>query len=210
MSTRLLIADDQEIARLGVRGFVADTEIEVVGEAATVGEALQLAASSSPDVILVSLRLPPQGGFLALEQIKQDHPDVPVIILAEQDHPSHLAQAHRSGAAGLLLKDVDRETLLGKLQAVSSGESLWTRTHRRRVIGVLAVPGSGDKVDVPLTPREGEVLRRMTEGLTNIKIADELGISCETVKEHVQHLLRKIGVSDRTQAAIWAVHSGIV
>jgi len=210
MSIRLLIADDQEIARLGVRHFVEGTEIEVVGEAADADELVQSAASSEPDVILISLRLPPDDGLLALERIKQDWPDVPVILLAEQDYPSHLARAHRSGAAGLLLRDIARETLLGGLQAVAAGESLWTRTHRRRVIGVLTTPASGAQVDVPLTPREGEVLRRITEGLTNIKIADELGISCETIKEHVQHLLRKIGVSDRTQAAIWAVRSGFV
>ncbi len=210
MSIKLLVADDQEVARLGVRGLVKETDVEVVGEAVTTGDLVELVSSREPDVILVSLRLPPRGGLLALEQIKQDHPDVPVVILAEQDYPSHLARAHRSGAAGLLLKDVGREDLLRGLQAVASGESLWTRTHRRRVVGVLATPVSGAQIDVPLTPREGEVLRRMTMGLTNIKIADELGISCETIKEHVQHLLRKIGVADRTQAAIWAVRAGIV
>jgi DNA-binding NarL/FixJ family response regulator len=114
------------------------------------------------------------------------------------------------GASGYLLKGCTREQLIKAIHTAASGESAWTRDELRRVTGALATPRLAADVEVPLTQRESEVLRQLAYGLTNKEIAQALHISYETVKEHVQHILRKIGVSDRTQAAVWAVRKGLV
>ncbi len=121
-----------------------------------------------------------------------------------------MARAVALGAAGYLTKDVSREKLMDTLRAASTGGSAFTRDELRRVSGALATPRLATDIDVPLTQRESEVLRQMSLGLTNKEIAKALDISYETVKEHVQHILRKIGVTDRTQAAVWAVRKGLV
>ena len=203
MSIRLLIADDQLVARLGLKGFLAGTEVKVVAEASSGKQAIELATKCKPDVVLMALRMPREDGLSALKRIKRKRPKLPVIITANQDHATYFAKAHALGASGFLLKDVRRKDLL------AAGERFWTRTHLRRVTGVLTAPRLDLDTDAPLTPREADVLRGMAGGLTNLEIADQLGISYETVKEHVQHVLRKIGVDDRTQAAVWAVRNGL-
>ncbi|HEV3005817.1 MAG TPA: response regulator transcription factor, partial [Pirellulales bacterium] len=114
------------------------------------------------------------------------------------------------GAAGYLLKGMNRDALIDSIRRVAAGADAWTREELRRVTGALATPRVSGDVEVPLTQRESEVLRQLAFGLTNKEIAGVLGISYETVKEHVQHVLRKIGVADRTQAAVWAVRKGLV
>ena len=114
------------------------------------------------------------------------------------------------GASGYLLKGCTRDELITAIRTAASGESAWTRDELRRVTGALATPRLTADVEVPLTQRESEVLRQLAYGLTNKEIAQALHISYETVKEHVQHILRKIGVSDRTQAAVWAVRKELV
>ena len=108
------------------------------------------------------------------------------------------------------LSDAELLELIDAIQAAASGEAIWSRDELRRVTGALAAPRNGSNVEVPLTKRESEVLKQLAFGLTNKEIAQSLGISYETVKEHVQHILRKIGVSDRTQAAVWAVRNNLV
>jgi len=114
------------------------------------------------------------------------------------------------GAAGFVMKSAPREKLLEAIRKAAAGDSAWTREELRRVTGALAAPRLTGDIEVPLTQRESEVLRQMALGLTNKEIAKMLGISYETVKEHVQHILRKIGVTDRTQAAVWAVRKNLV
>jgi DNA-binding NarL/FixJ family response regulator len=114
------------------------------------------------------------------------------------------------GANGYLLKSSSRDDLLATIHRAAAGEDAWTRDELRRVTGALATPRMSAEVDVPLTQRESEVLRQLAHGLTNKEIGQALGISYETVKEHVQHILRKIGVNDRTQAAVWAVRKNLV
>ncbi len=114
------------------------------------------------------------------------------------------------GASAYVLKSDSRARLIECIEAAVKGESLWTREELRRVTGALATPRVISDVEVPLTQRESEVLRQLANGLTNKEIANTLNISYETVKEHVQHILRKIGVSDRTQAAVWAVRKGLL
>jgi DNA-binding NarL/FixJ family response regulator len=210
MSIRLLIADDHEVVRCGLKTLVQGTEIEVVAEAATGEEAVKLTAKHNPDVVLLDIRMPDGDGLTALGRIKLDHPDTAVLMLSTYDNPTYVARAVALEAAGYVLKGAPRERLLETIRIASRGESAWTRDELRRVTGALATPRLSADVEVPLTKRESEVLRQLALGLTNKEIAQALDISYETVKEHVQHILRKVGVSDRTQAAVWAVRKGLV
>ena len=126
------------------------------------------------------------------------------------DNPASVARAIALGACGFLLKSFTREELLDTIRTAASGENVWTREKLRSVSGALRTPRLASNLEVSLSEREGEVLRQMTGGLTNKQIALAMNISYETVKEHVQHVLRKIGLTDRTQAAVWAVRNEIV
>ena len=210
MSIKLLIADDHEVVRCGLRSLMAGTEIEIVGEATTGEQAIQLALETRPDVVLLDIRMPGGDGLNALGRLKLEAPQIAVLILSTYDNPTYVARAVALGAAGYVLKGADREGLLEAVRKAAAGESAWTRDELRRVTGALATPRLNADVEVPLTQRESEVLRQLALGLTNKEIAQALHISYETVKEHVQHILRKVGVSDRTQAAVWAVRKGLV
>jgi DNA-binding NarL/FixJ family response regulator len=207
---KLLIADDHEVVRSGIKSLVAGTEIEVVAEAGTADEAVRLAEERRPDVVLLDIRMPDNDGLNALSRIKLSRTDLPVLMLSTYDNPTYVARAVALGACGYLLKGLTRDELLAAIRRVAAGGDAWTREELRRVTGALATPRVAADVEVPLTQRESEVLRQLAFGLTNKEIAQALGISYETVKEHVQHVLRKVGVSDRTQAAVWAVRKGLV
>ena len=210
MSIKLLIADDHEVVRSGLRSLFAGTDVEIVGEAKTGEETIQMALERELDIVLLDIRMPGGDGLNVLGRLKLDRPQLPVLILSTYDNPTYVARAVALGAAGYMLKSADRETLLDAIRRVAAGESAWTRDELRRVTGALATPRLNADVEVPLTQRESEVLRQLALGLTNKEIAQALHISYETVKEHVQHILRKVGVSDRTQAAVWAVRKGLV
>jgi DNA-binding NarL/FixJ family response regulator len=207
---KLLIVDDHEVIRLGLRMMLQETDLQVVAEASTAAEAVQAIQQHSPDVVLMDIRMEGGDGLNALGRIKLDHPELPVVLFSAYDNPTYIARAVALGAAGYVLKSAPRERLIEALHTAVSGESAWTREELRRVTGALATPRLSQDIEVPLTQRESEVLRQMALGLTNKEIAKMLGISYETVKEHVQHILRKIGVSDRTQAAVWAVRKNLV
>ncbi|MEX0712571.1 MAG: response regulator transcription factor [Pirellulales bacterium] len=210
MTIKLLIADDHEVVRSGLRSLVSGTEIEIVGEAATGDEAIRLAEQLVPDVVLLDIRMPDTDGLSALGRIKLAHPEIRVLMLSTYDNPTYVARSVALGASGYLLKGLGRDELLESIRRVGAGGDAWTREELRRVTGALATPRAAVDVEVALTQRESEVLRQLAFGLTNKEIAQALGISYETVKEHVQHVLRKVGVSDRTQAAVWAVRKGLV
>jgi DNA-binding NarL/FixJ family response regulator len=210
MTTRVLIADDHEVVRCGLKSLFAGTEIEVVAEASTGQEALRLISEMDLDLILLDVRMPDTDGLNVLGRLKLDKPDVPVLILSTYDNPTYVARAVALGAAGYILKGSDRDRVVEAVRRAATGESVWTRDELRRVTGALATPRLNANVEVPLTQRESEVLKQLALGLTNKEIAQALHISYETVKEHVQHILRKIGVSDRTQAAVWAVRKELV
>ena len=207
---RLLVADDHEVVRCGLKTLVADTDIEIVADVATGNDAVKYALTHDVDVIMLDVRMPDGDGLNALGRIKLDKPDVPVLILSTFDNPTYVARAVALGASGYLLKGCQRDDLLTAIRTVAGGDSVWTRDELRRVTGALATPRLNADVEVPLTQRESEVLRQLAFGLTNKEIAQALNISYETVKEHVQHILRKIGVTDRTQAAVWAVRKQLV
>ena len=207
---KLLIVDDHQVIRLGLRLMLEGTDLQVETEASSAAEALQAIENQAPDVVLMDIRMEGGDGLNALGRMKLDHPDLPIVLFSAYDNPTYVARAVALGAAGYVLKSAPRERLVEALQTAAAGESAWTREELRRVTGALATPRLSQDIEVPLTQRESEVLRQMALGLTNKEIAKMLGISYETVKEHVQHILRKIGVSDRTQAAVWAVRKNLV
>ena len=173
-------------------------------------EAVQQTLKHRPDVVLMDIRMPECDGLEALEKIRDQLPDTRVVMLSTYDNPTYVARSVALGASGLLLKGVGRDRLLDAIRRAAAGESVWTKEELRRVTGALATPRLASDGEVPLTQRESEVLHQVAYGLTNKGIAQALEISYETVKEHVQHILRKIGVTDRTQAAVWAVRKGLV
>ncbi len=210
MTIRVLIADDHEVIRCGLRSLFAGTEIEVVAEASTGTAAVEKTIETRPDVAILDVRMAEGDGLNCLGRIKLDYPDLPVLIFSAFDNPTYIARAVSWDAIGFVLKTSPSDVLLQAIRKAAQGESAWTRDELRRVTGALATPRLNSNVEVPLTRRESEVLKQLALGLTNKEIAQALGISYETVKEHVQHILRKIGVSDRTQAAVWAVRNDLV
>ncbi len=210
MAISVLIADDHEVVRLGLKNLLQGTECEVIAEAMTGEQALELVTTKKPDLVILDVRMSGGDGLYVLGRIKLDRPELPVILLSTYDNPTYVARAVALGASGYVLKSDSRERLLEAIQIAMRGDSAWTRDELRRVTGALATPRLQTDVEVPLTQRESEVLKQLANGLTNKEIALALNISYETVKEHVQHILRKIGVSDRTQAAVWAVRKGLV
>ena len=210
MPIRIVIADDHEVVRSGLRTLLSGTDIQIVAEAVTGEEAVRLTEKHKPDLVLLDIRMSDSDGLNALGRIKLNRPDMPVMMLSTYDNPTYIARAVALGASGYLMKGIARDDLVAAIRRVAEGGDAWTREELRRVTGALATPRVSADVEVPLTQRESEVLRQLAFGLTNKEIAQALGISYETVKEHVQHVLRKIGVSDRTQAAVWAVRKGLV
>jgi DNA-binding NarL/FixJ family response regulator len=206
---RLLVADDHEVVRSGLKTMLADTEIKVVADVATGQAAIQYVLENPVDVVLLDVRMVDGDGLVTLGRIRLDKPDLPILMFSYSDNPKYIARAVAMGANGYLLKVSTRDELIRAIKTAATGENLWTRDELRRVTGSLATPRISDDVEVPLTQRESEVLKQLAKGLTNKQIAEALHISYETIKEHVQHVLRKIGVTDRTQAAVWAVRRNL-
>ncbi|MBL9084691.1 MAG: response regulator transcription factor [Planctomycetales bacterium] len=210
MSIKVLIVDDHEVVRLGIKSLLTGSNIVVVGDAASGEQALAAVKAHKPDVILLDVRMPDSDGLTTLSRLRMEDSAVKVLMLSTYDNPTYVARAVALGANGYLLKSASREDLVAAIEKAAGGEDAWTRDELRRVTGALATPRMSGEVEVPLTQRESEVLRQLAHGLTNKEIGQSLGISYETVKEHVQHILRKIGVNDRTQAAVWAVRKNLV
>ncbi len=210
MSIKLLIADDHEITRVGLKSFFAGTDIKIIAEAVGGEAAVRLALKHRPDVVLMDVRMPEGDGLTALGRIKLDHPEMPIVMFSGFDNPSYIARAVALGASAYLMKNCSQEMIVRTVRRAAQGESVWTREELRRVTGALVAPRLAQDVEVPLTQREIEVLQKMSLGSTNKQIAQVLKISYETVKEHVQHVLQKIGVTDRTQAVLWAVRRNIL
>ncbi len=209
MPINILVADDHELVRRGLRSLLQGTEINISAEATTGEEAVRVTLEEKPHLVTLDVRMPDGDGLMALGRIKSEAPNVPVLMLSTYDNPTYIARSVALGACGYLLKTAGREELLNAIREGAAGKSIWTREELRRVTGALSTPRLAADVEVPLTRRESQVLRQLALGLTNKEIAQALEISYETVKEHVQHILRKVGVSDRTQAAVWAVRKGL-
>jgi DNA-binding NarL/FixJ family response regulator len=210
MIIKILVVDDHEVVRAGLKSLLTGSDIKIAAEGSSGEAAVRLALKHNPDVVLMDVRMAEGDGLTALGRIKLDRPEMPIIIFSAFDNPTYVARAVALGAAGYLLKGCGKEELLGAIRKAAKGESTWTREELRRVTGALATPRMASDVEVPLTQRESEVLMKLALGLTNKEIAQSLKISYETVKEHVQHILRKIGVTDRTQAAVWCARRGLL
>jgi DNA-binding NarL/FixJ family response regulator len=205
----LLIADDHEVVRKGLVSLFADSSIAVCGEASGPDEAVRQARKLKPDVVLLDVRFGETDGLEAVKRIRLAAPAARVVILSAFDNPTYVARAVAAGAHDYLLKTISRADLIAAVTAAAAGEPATRLGELRRVAGHMSRREKGDVTGVPLTPRETQVLRLVSMGLSNQEIADALEISVETVKEHVQNLLRKLGVGDRTQAAVWALRHGL-
>ena len=204
---RILVVDDDPVVRQGVRGFLGSRPgLEVVAEAADGDEAVRKARHLHPDVVLMDLVMPGTDGVEATKQIVAQDEDVRVVVLTSFTDDERVVPAVRAGAAGYLHKDATPAELERAVRAAARGEApLSPRAAARVLQSMTAEPAGPD-----LTPREREVLALLGEGLTNRLIARRLGVSEKTVKTHVGNVLAKLGVSDRTQAALWAVRHGLV
>ncbi|MGA2034527.1 MAG: response regulator transcription factor [Thermoguttaceae bacterium] len=206
---KLLVADDHELLRSGVKAMLADTEIKIVAEVTSGQAAVKYALEHEVDVVLLDIQMPDGDGLTALGRIKLEKPDLPILMLSVFDNPAYVARAVALGASGFLLKGCTRDELVNAITKAAAGENVFTRNELRRVSGALTTPRVTTDIEVSLTRREAEVLRQIAFGLTNKDIAKTLNVSDETIKEHVQHIFRKIGVRDRTQAAVWALRKGL-
>jgi len=210
MTIRVFAVDDHDVVLQGLPALFSGTNIQLTETAKSASAAFDLLAVERPDVLLLDIRMEGGDGLTALSKIKRDHPDLPVVMFSGHSNPTYIARAAALGASGYVLKSEPVERLLEVIRASAAGEATFRDRELRGGNGAVTVSRLGDQTDVALTNREGEVLRQLSHGLTNKEIAKMLGISYETVKEHVQHILRKVGVSDRTQAAVWAVRNHLV
>ena len=209
---KVLIVDDHQVVRQGLRTFLElHDDILVVGEAGNGEPAVAMAGQLSPDVVLMDLVMPVMDGITATSQIKSNCPDTRVIALTSFTEDDKIFPAIQAGASSYLLKDVTPDELVDAIRAVHHGE---TRLHpdimRRLVEQVAHQPPGRQSGFVPvLTEREREVIRLVAEGQSNRRIAETLTISEKTVKAHISNILGKLGLSDRTQMAIYAIKNGL-
>ncbi len=210
MAIRVLVADDHEIIRAGLKSLLRGTDINVVGEAVTGQEAVHRATKHNPDVILLDIQMPGNDGLWVLAKLKSHRPDLPVLMWSGFDNLAFMTRSASLGANGYVLKTVTRDELVKEIRTAAAGDMTWTRTELRRVGRAIVTPRTLALVEAPLTQRENEVLKELAHGAMNHEIAKTLGIGFETVKQHVKNIFRKIGTTDRTQAALWAVWNKLV
>jgi DNA-binding NarL/FixJ family response regulator len=210
---RLVIADDHELARAGLRAMLTGHRgLEVVGEAANGHEALTVCRHLQPDLALIDVRMPGLDGLATCRAIKQECPAISVILVTIHQKPEYLLEAIKAGAVGFVLKDISQRELITSVQQALRGESIMNKDLMIRLLQRLASepPGQEELPPGRLSPREREVLKLLTLGQTNREIAQNLTVSVATVKNHVEHILAKLVVSDRTQAAVRAIELGLL
>ena len=217
--TRLGIVDDHELARESLKDLLFDEpDIEVVGEAVNGRDALLLCSRLHPDLLLMDVRMPEMDGLAATQEIKQRYPTIGVLMVTMHENPDYLLEALKAGAAGYVLKDAPLEEVVGAVRRVREGESPLDPELAARLLRRLATETAGRARSLnnrvgpleTLTPRELEVLELMKLGRTNRQIAQDLVISLGTAKNHVEHIIAKLEVSDRTQAVVRALELGIL
>ncbi len=209
MTTTVLLADDHPALRAGLRAWFADSPIEIIGEADNGAQAQRLVEELRPQVLLLEVLLPGVDGLQCLGRLREAGIETPTLFYTGQTNPTYAARASALGAAGFLSKSSTREEIVAAITTVASGGACWPSDLVRRLSGPATGSTPPNVAPSPLTAREDEVLKQLAFGLSNKEIAQALGISYETVKEHVQHILRKLNVADRTQAAVWAVRQGL-
>lgn len=210
---KVIIADDHPLFRKGVRNLLGTTEdLEVVGEASSGDEALELAGTLRPDLVLMDIRMPGLNGIEVTRLIKQAFPHIEVLILTMFRDDQSVFAAMRAGAKGYVLKDADEDELLQSIRMVGSGRAVFSSDIAGRMIHFFSAPTAADPVHPPelseLTKRELEILRRIAAGDTNAQISARLHISVKTVANNVSNLLNKLQVADRSEAAKLLQRSG--
>ena len=212
---RIVIVDDHVMLRDGIVSILSEQpDFEVVGEAGSVAGALELAQTASPDLILMDYGLPDGTGLEATREIVAANPQIDIVLLTVHEEDDLLFEAVRSGAAGYLLKNISAKNMLARLRGLSQGDIAMERTESKRILSEFARTASPARTDqqqaFPLTDRELDVLRLIVSGATNKEIGAQLHISPYTVKNHVHHILDKLQVSSRRQAAELAVKRRLI
>jgi DNA-binding NarL/FixJ family response regulator len=218
---RLVLVDDHHLLRRGFRSLLAgEPDLEVVGEASNGREAIELCQRLHPDFVLMDVRMPVMDGLTATREIKREHPDIVVLIMTMHENTDYLLEALDAGAAGYVLKDTPADRLISAVRGTLNGESPLNQELAAQLLRRLAEerkheaasrrPEPHAPLRDPLTPRELEVLGLLATGQTNQQIAQTLVISKGTVKVHVERIIRKLNVSDRTQAAVRAIQMGLL
>lgn len=212
-AARLLIVDDHELARAGLRSMLARASgLDIIGEASNTIDALALCAQLQPDLVLMDIRMQGKDSLDAIGAIRHVNPGTKVIVLTIDERSSSIIRAMEEGASGYVLKDVTRKDLLDVVRRVlAGGQAFDSRLTLQVLQERVSKPESQPVHPIePLTSRERDVLRLIGKGLTNAEIGDVLGIGKGTVKSHVQRIIAKLGVTDRTQAAVLAVQLGLI
>lgn len=198
---KILVADDHPVVRDGLRALFAEyPNITLIGEAATGREAIKAAVIDQPDVIIMDLAMPDTDGFSATAEISRVAPEVAVLILTMSDDDVTVTKAMRAGARGYLLKGATKEEILRAVTAVADGQAIFGPSVAQRVLARLGAPATGDDPFPQLTPREHDVLRLLSQGLSNSAIADRLGLSLKTVNNNTSAIFTKLNVATRTEA----------
>jgi NarL family two-component system response regulator LiaR len=205
---RVLIADDHTVVRKGIRTLLlTEPGLEVVGEAADGVEADALYRRLLPDVLLLDLQMPRRGGIEVITELKQDFPEVHILVLTSSSDEEVVLTAVQSGALGYLMKDSTPEELVEAIRAVHNGRPFLQPSVAFKFMQAMKRPSA--TLEEPLTGREREILRHVAHGLSNQEIADRLTISERTVRTHISHILDKLDLENRTQAALYALRHGL-
>lgn len=209
---KVIVADDHRLFRQGLISLMHTRPdlVTIAGEAETGREAIALAQSCQPDVVLMDIYMPDINGLEATARVRDILPEVAVVILTSSEANDHVYEAVRLGAVGYLLKSLDAAELFDLLQAVAEGSATMTRAMASRLLREATGQGTWDESADPLTEREIDVLRLVAQGCSNPQIADALCITVNTVKVHLRNILSKLQVDNRTQAAAYAVQSGLI
>ncbi|MEG4861993.1 MULTISPECIES: response regulator transcription factor [unclassified Microcoleus] len=214
---RILLVEDDELFRLGLQTRLQQEScLQIIAEAEDGETAVELTQEYLPDVVVLDVGLPGIGGIEACRQIKQRHPEIPVLILTSHSQKSLIERLMAAGAHGYCLKGIAAETLVLAIRSVASGASWWDKGATAEIRAVFTHPepvkvgGKSEVLDNPLTKREQEILALVAGGKSNQEIAQILYIAPGTVRVHVHAILQKLEVRDRTQAAVLAIHKGLV
>jgi two-component system nitrate/nitrite response regulator NarL len=212
---RIMVIDDHTLFRRGVRALLAqEAGFEVVGDAADPSEGAKLAAATQPDVVLLDLHMPGINGMEAIPVLREAAPDARIVMLTVSEDAEDLMACLRAGASGYLLKNIDGDYLVDSIRRAARGESTMSAQMTSKLVRELhaVTQGSsgGAARKAPLSPREQEILKLVATGSSNKEVARALGVAESTVKIHVQHILRKLGLSSRVQAAVYAAENGLV
>ena len=205
VSIRVVVVDDHPAVRAGLVELFSRHQIEVVAEASNGQKGIAAALAHEPDLVIMDVRMPEVDGLEALERLSEQAPNIRVLMFSNYDNPTYVARAVAWGAVDYVLKTSSPEEIVSAVRRAASGNPLPDNSLFVRIKSVMSKRRDTTGFDKPLTNREIQVLRHLALGLSNREIGRSLDISVETVKEHVQNVLRKIDANDRTQAAVWAV-----